>query len=198
MEINRIAILGAGNLGYSIAKGLVFSGLISKKKLILTEKSPSRQKALVDDGFNAIENNVTAVKSADLIMLVVKPFQIDELLLEIKDHVAGKVIVSCVTGIQSSHIYGFLESKPTLFRVMPNTGIALQESMSCISSFNETAEQKEAIKTIFSQLGQVLFIPEEQMPAATALAGCGIAFALRSVLQFRPELKLDSVLKMQS
>ena len=181
MEIDRIAILGAGNLGYSIAKGLIMSGLIGKDKLILTEKSPSRLSALVADGFNATENNVSAVKSSDLIMLVVKPFQIDELLLEIKDHIAGKVIVSCVTGIQSSHIYNLLESKPTLFRVMPNTGIAIQESMSCISSFNETPEQKELIKQIFSQLGQVLFIPEDQMPAATALAGCGIAFALRFI-----------------
>lgn len=181
MEINRIAIIGAGNLGYSIAKGLVLSGLISKKKLTLTEKSPARLTALLNDGFNAIDNNVSAVKTADLIMLVVKPFQIDEVLMEIKDYVAGKVIVSFVTGIQSSHIYNLLGSKPTLFRVMPNTGIAIQESISCISSFNETPEQKEVIKTIFSQLGQVLFIPEEQMPAATALAGCGIAFALRFI-----------------
>jgi pyrroline-5-carboxylate reductase len=181
MEINRIAIIGAGNLGYSIAKGLILSGLISKKKLILTEKSPARLEALVNDGFHAIDNNISAVKSSELVMLVVKPFQIDELLLEIKDHVAGKVIVSCVTGVQSSHIYNLLESKPALFRVMPNTGVAIQDSMSCISSFNETPVQKEFIKTIFSQLGQVLFIPEEQMPAATALAGCGIAFALRFI-----------------
>jgi pyrroline-5-carboxylate reductase len=181
MEIDRIAILGAGNLGYSIAKGLIMSGLIGKDKLILTEKSPNRLNALVNDGFNAVDNNELAVKQSDLIMLVVKPFQIDDLLSEIKDHVFGKVIVSCVTGIQSSHIYNMLESKPTLFRVMPNTGIAIQESMSCISSFNETPEQKEFIKTLFSQLGQVLFIPEDQMPAATALAGCGIAFALRFI-----------------
>jgi pyrroline-5-carboxylate reductase len=181
MEINRIAILGAGNLGYSIAKGLIMSGLIGKDKLILTEKSPSRLNALVNDGFNAVDDNVLAVKQSELIMLVVKPFQIDDLLSEIKDHVSGKVIVSCVTGIQSSHIYNFLGSKPTLFRVMPNTGIAIQESMSCISSFNETPDQKEFIKTLFSQLGQVLFIPEDQMPAATALAGCGIAFALRFI-----------------
>lgn len=181
MEINRIAILGAGNLGYSIAKGLVLSGLISKKKLILTEKSPARLTALVNDGYNAIDNNIAAVKSAELVMLVVKPFQIDDLLNEIKEYVDGKVIVSCVTGIQSSHIYSVLGSKPPLFRVMPNTGVAIQESMSCISSLNETHEQKEFIKTIFSQLGQVLFIPEEQMPAATALAGCGIAFALRFI-----------------
>jgi len=183
MELNRIAIIGAGNLGFSIAKGLIASGLITKDKLILTEKNQSRMNALSNDGYQVIDDNIEAIEQSNLVMLVVKPFQIDELLTEIKgiSNLTDKVFVSCVTGIQSTHIYNLLGCKPPLFRVMPNTGIAIQESMSCISAFNETAGQKEAIKTIFSQLGQVLFIPEEQMPAATALAGCGIAFALRFI-----------------
>ena len=183
MELKRIAILGAGNLGFSIAKGLISSGLIEKKDLILTEKNPKRLEALVTDGFCAIDDNNEAIKNSDLVMLVVKPWQIDELLTEIKEQVCLKqpVLVSCVTGIMSTHIYDQLECTPPLFRVMPNTGVAIQESMSCISAHNNTAEQKGAIKTIFSQMGQVLFIPEEQMPAATALAGCGIAFALRFI-----------------
>lgn len=181
--MERIAILGAGNLGYSIAKGLIASGLVGKEKLILTEKNPSRIKSLMGEGFTVTANNLDAVQQSQLIMLVVKPWQIDEVLNEIKSAVCpdDKVLVSCVTGIQSSHIYNLLGCTPPLFRVMPNTGVAIQESMSCIASFNETEAQKEAIRDIFSQLGQVLFIPEEQMPAATALAGCGIAFALRFI-----------------
>lgn len=183
MEFKRIAIIGAGNLGFSIVKGLIASGLYKKEDLILTEKNPKRLSSLVEEGFNATENNVDAVRQSELIMLVVKPWQIEEVLLDIKSSInEGKhILVSCVTGIQSSHIYNLLNSKPPLFRVMPNTGVAIQESMSCIASFNETIEQKEAIKKIFSQLGEVLFISEELMPAATALAGCGIAFALRFI-----------------
>ncbi|MBN1924586.1 MAG: pyrroline-5-carboxylate reductase [Prolixibacteraceae bacterium] len=179
----RIAILGAGNLGYSIAKGLVVSGVIDKQNLLLTEKNPKRLEALIEEGFMATENNPEAVKNADLVMLVVKPWQIDEILVDIKDvvDVDSHVLVSYVTGIQSSHIYSALGKQPALFRVMPNTGIAIQESMSCVSAFNHTPEQKEAMKELFSKLGQVLFVPEEQMPAATALAGCGIAFALRFI-----------------
>jgi pyrroline-5-carboxylate reductase len=64
---------------------------------------------------------------------------------------------------------------------MPNTGVAIQESMSCISAHNASDEQTEIVRNIFSQMGQVLFIAEEHMPAATALAGCGIAFALRFI-----------------
>jgi pyrroline-5-carboxylate reductase len=183
MEFKSIAILGAGNLGFSIAKGLISSGLITKENLILTEKNPKRLEALVEDGFKATENNIEAVEKSELVMLVVKPWQIDEVLDEIKNvaTIKEKVFVSCVTGIMSSHIYSQLGCEPSLFRVMPNTGVAIQQSMSCISAHHETQVQKEAIKTIFSQLGEVLFIPEEQMPAATALAGCGIAFALRFI-----------------
>lgn len=183
MELKQIAILGAGNLGYSIAKGLISSGMVLKENLVLTEKNPKRLEALISDGFNALDDNKKAIATSDLVMLVVKPWQIDELLTEIKSVVAEKqpVLVSCVTGIMSRHIYEQLGCEPPLFRVMPNTGVAIEQSMSCISEHNSSAEQKEAIRTIFSQLGQVLFIPEEQMPAATALAGCGIAFALRFI-----------------
>jgi pyrroline-5-carboxylate reductase len=183
MNFDKIAILGTGNLGYSIAKGLVLSGMINKQNLMLTEKNPKRLETLVEEGYRATENNREAVKEADLVMLVVKPWQIDELIEEIKDVVRAEkhVLVSYVTGIQATRIYSALGKQPALFRVMPNTGIAIQESMSCVAPFNNTPEQKEAIRELFSKLGQVLFIPEEQMPAATALAGCGIAFALRFI-----------------
>ncbi|MBP7506333.1 MAG: pyrroline-5-carboxylate reductase [Prolixibacteraceae bacterium] len=182
MEFKKIAIIGAGNLGFSIAQGLISSGLYEKGNLILTEKNPKRKDAIINDGYTATDDNLKAVEQSELIMLVVKPWQIDEVLNEIKASVKSQhVLVSCVTGIQSGHIYDMLGCKPPLFRVMPNTGISIQESMSCIAPFNETAEQKEAIKNIFSKLGEVLFISEELMPAATALAGCGIAFALRFI-----------------
>jgi pyrroline-5-carboxylate reductase len=183
MEFKNVAIIGAGNLGFSIAQGLISSGLIKKEDLILTEKSQNRIDELVKDGYNVTDSNVKAVSSADLVMLVVKPYQIDAVIEDIKSSIKvdKHVIVSCVTGVDSTHIYTQLGCEPTLFRVMPNTGVAIGESMSCIASFSETSEQKEAIRTIFSQLGEVLFITEELMPAATALAGCGIAFALRFI-----------------
>lgn len=183
MEFKRISILGAGNLGFSIARGLISSGLVQKENLVLTEKNPKRLATLISDGYCASDDNKTAIASSELVMLVVKPWQIDELLDEIKDIVAEKqpVLVSCVTGIMSSHIYTQLGCRVPLFRVMPNTGVAIETSMSCISEHHSNAAQREAIRTIFSQLGEVLFIPEEQMPAATAMAGCGIAFALRFI-----------------
>lgn len=183
MEFKQIAILGAGNLGLSIAKGLISSGVIGIENLILSENNPKRLELLKNDGYRAVLDNKAAVSQSDLVMLVVKPWQIDGLLQDIKAEIAKQqpVIVSCVTGVKSSHIYEQLGCTPSLFRVMPNTGIAINQSMSCISEHNAKPEQKAIINKLFDQLGQVLFIPEEHMPAATALAGCGIAFALRFI-----------------
>ena len=183
MEFKQIAIIGAGNLGLSIAKGLIASGVVNIENLILSENNPKRLESLKNDGYRVVLDSKVAVSQSDLVMLVVKPWQIDGLLQDIKAEVCKQqpVLVSCVTGIKSGHIYDQLGCTPPLFRVMPNTGVAINESMSCISEHNTSREQKAIINKLFEQLGQVLFISEEHMPAATALAGCGIAFALRFI-----------------
>lgn len=183
MQLKNITIIGAGNLGLSIAKGLISSGIISSNNLLLTEKNPKRLKSLKDEGYQVADDNVKAVKQSQLVMLVVKPWQIDAVLDEIAPAIkqTNPVLVSCVTGIMSSHIYEALACNPPLFRVMPNTGVAINESMSCISAHNASDIQKDFVRSMFAKMGQVLFISEEHMPAATAMAGCGIAFALRFI-----------------
>lgn len=183
MIAGKIAILGVGNLGYSIVEGLQSAGLVDRSQLILAEKNPQRHEHLASLGYTVSADNVQAVKTADLVMLVVKPFQIVDILTEIASVIdpGRHVLVSTVTGFSSSHLYDSLGKKPPLFRVMPNTGIAIGESISCIASFNATKEQEELIATIFSGMGRTLFIPEDMMSAATVLGGCGIAYALRFI-----------------
>ncbi|MFB6320341.1 pyrroline-5-carboxylate reductase [Saccharicrinis sp. FJH54] len=183
MIFNRVAILGSGNLGFSIAQGLESAGLFEKTSISLAEKNAHRKASIEAMGYTITEDSAVAVENCDLIILVVKPWQVDDLIHEIRDVIdpEKQVVASCVTGVTSSHIYKALDKTLPFFRVMPNTGIAVQESMTCISSFNASKEQIASIDKLFSSLGQVIFIPEEQMPAATAIAGCGIAFALRFI-----------------
>ena len=79
----KIAILGVGNLGYSIVEGLQSAGLVEKGQMILAEKNPQRHEHLASLGYTVSADNVQAVKAADLVMLVVKPFQIVDILTEI-------------------------------------------------------------------------------------------------------------------
>jgi pyrroline-5-carboxylate reductase len=180
---SKIAILGVGNLGYSIVEGLQSAGLVERSQMILAEKNPQRHEHLASLGYTVSADNMQAVKSADLVMLVVKPFQIVDILTEIAPVIdpGRHVLVSTVTGFSAAHMYASLGKTPPLFRVMPNTGIAIGESISCIASFNATKEQEQLIATIFSGMGRTLFIPEDMMSAATVLGGCGIAYALRFI-----------------
>ena len=183
MIFKNVAILGAGNLGFSIAKGFVASSLFDNKDIILAETNTARRDAIASQGFTITDDASKAVKDVDLIIMVVKPWQTDELVNQIKSIIDPKkqVLASCITGVTSGHIYKALGVNMPFFRVMPNTGIAVQESMTCISAFHAENEQTESIKELFEALGAVIFIPEDQMPAATAMAGCGIAFALRFI-----------------
>jgi pyrroline-5-carboxylate reductase len=183
MIFNRVAILGSGNLGFSIAQGLESAGLFTKASMSLAEKNAQRKASIEEMGYHITDSSADAIKDCDLIIFVVKPWQIDDLIDEIKDVIIPEkqVIASCVTGVTSGHFYDVLNKTFPFFRVMPNTGIAVKESMTCISSFHASKEQISSIDKLFSALGRVIFIPEEQMPAATAIAGCGIAFALRFI-----------------
>lgn len=183
MTINKITIIGAGNLGFSIAQGLINAGLIKKENLTLAEKSPARLAELKADGFVATDNIPEAVKASELVMLIVKPWQAESLLKEIAPVVdADKhILASCITSLNSEQIYAQLKGKPALFRIMPNTGVSLGESMSCIAPFNASEAQIADVTELFSAVGRTLVITENQMAAGTAVAGCGIAYALRFI-----------------
>lgn len=181
MNIDKIAILGAGNMGFAIAEGIVKSGRYSPEQFLLATKSEEDAARYRELGY-VVADNVELVKSAKLVFVVVKPWQIKEVLEEVAPYLTDQhILVSSVTGPTSTDIYGMIGKEIPLFRLMPNTGISVQESMSCLSESNVSEEQHNFIKELLELVGAVVFVTEAQMPAATAIAGCGIAFALRFI-----------------
>ncbi|GJM29147.1 MAG: pyrroline-5-carboxylate reductase [Cyclobacteriaceae bacterium] len=180
---DNIAIIGGGNLGSSIAQGLVKSGYIVPEKVIVTRRKIGRLETLKELGVIITSDNNQAVANARVVIVAVKPHQIDEVLEDIKDAVrsTNALLISVVTGITTAHMKEKVGSEVKLFRVMPNTAIAIQQSMTCISSVNGSLEEIEEVTTLFENMGKVAVIHEELMDAATALGACGIAFALRFI-----------------
>jgi pyrroline-5-carboxylate reductase len=180
-----IAIIGGGNLGLSMAEGLLNSGFVSPDRLTVTRRNIEALQSLSERGVTITSDNTAAVSSADFIILAVKPFQVAELLAQLRSVLDPhrQVLISVVTGVWISEIREILGSDMPipLFRAMPNTAIAIQESMTCICSSAATTSQCDFVTDLFQQLGKTVTIEEKLMDAATVLGACGTAFAMRYI-----------------
>lgn len=179
----KATIIGAGNIGLALADGLITSGNCKAADITVTRRSVAALETLQQKGFSATTNNQDAVKAADLIFLCILPQQLNGVLDEIKEGINAKaqLLVSVVTGVHTDDIKQRLNADVRIVRVMPNTAMRVNSSMTCLSAANATAADIHLVQQIFNTMGTTIIINEEMMSAATALCACGIAFFLRSI-----------------
>lgn len=184
MRIDRLAILGGGNLGSAIAHGMVYAGVIEPDGITITRRSSGALEALAAEGFQTTTDNKEATRSASVVVISVRPKQLDGILEEIADGLdpAQHVLISTVTDVHIVTIRKRVGSQVPVIRAMPNIAVAVGESMTCLACEPETPERaREAAVAVFADLGATQFIDEDQMTPATALCACGIAFFLRAI-----------------
>jgi pyrroline-5-carboxylate reductase len=177
----KIAIIGTGNLGKSIAKGLITTDAITS--LYLTKRNLSDIESF--EGYKNVHltsNNIEAVKQSDILIFAVQPTHFEEILQNIKSYLTEKhVLISTITGFTISKIEAEVGEQNFIIRAMPNTAIAVGKSMTCLCA-NENGEKRIKIaEAIFNRLGHSLTIPESQMQAATVVCASGIAFWMRLI-----------------
>ncbi|TRX72261.1 pyrroline-5-carboxylate reductase [Carboxylicivirga sp. M1479] len=182
MKVKKIAIIGGGNLGTAIARGLLSQELFKPSEIYITRRRTKLLSEFAQQGVLVSNDNIEAAKDANIIMLGVKPYQLDDILNEIAPVLsADTIMVSLATGVSSEQIQKACQHSLSIFRAMPNTAVEIGESMTCISSLNASQEQEEDILKLFTSMGQAIIIPEELMAASTVLAACGIAYAMRFI-----------------
>ena len=183
MKNTHIAIIGAGNIGIAIANGLISSGRYRPEEISLTRRKVQLLDGMQEKGFIVGSDNRDAARNADTIILAVEPHQFDIVLAEIAPElVPGRhIIISVVTGVNTRHIVQRIASGINVVRAMPNTAIAVRESMTCLASSDEEVKGIEIARNIFDTVGKTIVIAEDEMIAATALGACGIAFFLRAI-----------------
>lgn len=179
----KIAIIGGGNLGSAIAEGLINSGFVLPADVIVTKRNLDTLKPLAERGVNISNNNLEAVRNASWIILAIKPFQFKEVLEQIQPELLASkhCLISVVTGVWVKDMQEIVGNNFPIFRAMPNTAIAIKESMTCICSINASLEQTAFVSEAFDQLGKSVIIEEKLMDAATVLGACGTAFAMRYI-----------------
>lgn len=185
----KITIIGAGNMGGAIARGLAQGTIFNEKDITVTARSGKTLQALqsANPGFIVSMDNAEAIKDADIVLLAVKPWLLESVIDQIRHtlNLKKQIILSVVAAVSFADLQKMLcgdeTFSPVLFRIIPNTAVAVRQSMTIISAKNATIEQTNLIKSIFDELGESAVVEENLMGAATALCSCGIAFAYKYI-----------------
>lgn len=178
----KVAIIGAGNMGGAIALGMAKGTIVNAKNIVVADPSKANLDRLIQQvpEMNTTANNAEAVKDADIVILAVKPWLVEIVLkdLPLKEQ---QILVSIAAGVSTEKLAGYTNNGMTIFRLIPNTAISQMASMTFVTSNNATKEQQQLILDIFNEMGLAMPIMEKDMGAATALASCGIAYALKYI-----------------
>ena len=189
----NIHIIGGGNLGIAIALGISKYG--TENQVTVTRRNIEGIKHLKDKGITISANNCEKISLADLIILTVKPYQVERVIDEILPNINNKTIVSAVSGITIEMLKKFTQNKHSIVRIMPNIAIQFGESATCISFLEEEKTEAQKVIQLFEKLGTAPQIEEKLMDAATVLGACGTAYALRYIrasMQAGIEIGFDS------
>lgn len=177
----KIAIIGTGNLGCSIAKGLITTNAITT--LYLTKRHLNSIKEF--EGYKGVtltSNNAEAVKNSDILIFAVQPSHLESILNDVKPLLnENHVLISTITGFSLAKMEGIVGQDKFLIRAMPNTAIAVGKSMTCICSNGNGENRIKLAEAIFNRLGTSIAIPENKMQAATVICASGIAFWMRLI-----------------
>lgn len=173
----RVAVLGAGKMGEALLSGMLRAGK-PVGDLLATVRSSERATLLHERYGVEMVGNATAARTADTLILAVKPQDMSALLDELAPHVAAdRLVVSAAAGIPTAFIERRLAEGVPVVRVMSNTPVHVDEAMSAISAGAHASEEHlRRTEEIFRPVGRTLRVPESQQDAVTALSGSGPAY----------------------
>ena len=184
--MKNIAIIGAGNMGGAIARGLTQSSLAGKISVSDINEDALRNLQNFNNDIEVTTDNSANVQGADIVIIAVKPWLVSQIISGIKDTLDYKnqIVISIAAGVSIADLQGLLDKdgeKPVLFRIIPNNAIDVLQSVNTIASCGASKEQEAEILEIFNDLGKSFLVPESQLNAMMSLSSCGIAYAFRYI-----------------
>lgn len=185
----KVAIIGAGNMGGAIARGLAKGTKVRACDMAVSNPSRGKLEAIQAEfpEITVTDDNRAVVDGADIIVLAVKPWKVKDVIGEVKDRLdyTRQSVVSVAAGIGTAQLCEWLDKgdglHPAVYYVIPNTAIAVMHSMTFIASAHSTPERDAQMLDVFKELGDAMQVEERLMPACMALASCGIAYVMRYI-----------------
>lgn len=205
----KIAIIGAGAMGGAMADGFIKSGAVKPADISVANPTAQKLEHFALQGASVTTDNKTAAEGADIVVIAVKPWLVEQVVNELKPmlNYTRQTIITVAAGISGSQFTAWLkkdDAVPQTFIVIPNTAIAVLASMTFIVPVNATADTTAIVKALFDNVGQTMVTDERRLSAGMTLASCGIAYAMRYVraaaeggveLGFKADMAKDIVLQ---
>lgn len=193
-----------------MARGWLQGAVVTPQNLTISDPSPMIRDSFTALGVNVTGDNSAAVSDADIVAVVVKPWLVHNVINGIKHTIdlQRQTLLIIAAGVKAQDVQSWLskddDSTPPFFLVIPNTAIEVLASMTFIVPVNASSQQTELVTSIYSKVGRTLLTSEQLLPAATTLASCGIAYAMRYVraatqggveIGFKADIAKDIVLQ---
>lgn len=176
--MEKLGFIGMGNMAQAIADGLISKGLISTDHIYAYAPHKEKlQKNAERIGFIPVESVVKLVEKVDTVVMACKPYQIEEVLKEIKEQLKGKTLLSVALSWNFEKYHEILGDDVKIQFIMPNTPAKVGEGVFLFEEENSLREQdRNQIKDMFANLGKVAELPASLMGIGGAITGCGPAF----------------------
>jgi pyrroline-5-carboxylate reductase len=172
--VETVSIIGAGVIGGAVVRCLLNSDEVGQ--VIATRRNMEQLIPLADLGAKITDNNIVAARESDVIFLCVKPGDIEKVLLEIKDEITGKLVISTAAIIPLTFFEATVPSARYI-RTMPNIAAMSGESFTgyCMGS-TTTLDDKDTAEKLLKTMGICMEVEEKYMDAITGLSGSGPAY----------------------
>jgi pyrroline-5-carboxylate reductase len=174
---SRVAIVGAGKMGETLLSGMLRAGKPAGELVVTARRADRADELRARHGVEVV-GNPEAAKTADILLLAVKPQDMTVLLDELAPHVpADRLVVSMAAGVETSTLEARLAEGTPVVRVMANTPALVDEAMSAIAAGAHASDAHlTQTEELFRPVGRTIRLPEKQMDAVTALSGSGPAY----------------------
>ncbi|MCQ2058959.1 MAG: pyrroline-5-carboxylate reductase [Bacteroidaceae bacterium] len=184
----KLTLIGAGNMGGSLAKGFVQSGALKAEDITCADRSEQTLSSFAKEGYNVniTQDNKAAVKGADIVIFAVKPWILENAVAEVKDCLdyTKQTIISIAAGKgldELDRIFNKDGKTPELFYLIPNIAVEVGSGMFFYCTKNASQKSIDTVQDLFSQMGYAMHTEERLMSAGTALSSCGIAYVFRYI-----------------
>ena len=196
-------------MGGAMTDGFIKSGAVKPADISVANPTAEKLEHVALQGASVTTDNKTAAEGADIVIIAVKPWLVEQVVNELKPvlNYTRQTIITVAAGISGSQFTAWLkkdDAVPQTFIVIPNTAIAVLASMTFIVPVNATADTTAIVKALFDNVGQTMVTDERHLSAGMTLASCGIAYAMRYVraaaeggveLGFKADMAKDIVLQ---